>query len=33
VWDIATLVRGSQGQGLCWQGVMIDITSLKDGAS
>lgn len=33
VWvrDIATLVRGSQGQGLCWQGVMIDITSLKDG--
>jgi PAS domain S-box-containing protein len=33
VWvrDMATLVRGSQGQGLCWQGVMIDITMLKDG--
>ena len=33
VWvrDIATLVRGSKGQALCWQGVCFDITSEKDG--
>lgn len=31
VWvrDIATLVRSADGQPLCWQGVMIDITALK----
>ena len=34
VWvrDIATLVRGTDGQPLCWQGVMLDVTDLKDGA-
>ena len=32
VWirDEATLVRGSQGQPLCWQGVMWDITAAND---
>jgi PAS domain S-box-containing protein len=32
VWvrDIATLVRGSDGQPLCWQGVMLDITALQE---
>ena len=31
VWirDEAVLVRGSRGQPLCWQGVMLDITSHK----
>ena len=31
VWirDEASLVRGSQGQPLCWQGVMWDITAQK----
>ena len=31
VWirDEATLVRGSQGQPLCWQGVMWDITAQR----
>jgi PAS domain S-box-containing protein len=35
VWvrDMATIVRGSDGQPLCWQGVMIDITALKDDGS
>ena len=34
VWirDEATLVRGSQGQPLCWQGVMWDITAQKTAA-
>jgi PAS domain S-box-containing protein len=34
IWvrDRATLVRGSDGNPLCWQGVMVDITDLKDGA-
>ena len=33
VWvrDIATLVRGSKGQPLCWQGVCFDITGEKNG--
>jgi PAS domain S-box-containing protein len=32
IWvrDIATIVRGDNGQPLCWQGVMLDITDLKD---
>jgi len=32
VWvrDEAVLVRGANGQPLCWQGVMRDITSQKD---
>jgi PAS domain S-box-containing protein len=31
VWirDEAVLVRGSNGQPLCWQGVMLDITAQK----
>ena len=38
VWirDEASMVRGSQGQPLCWQGVMRDITasrSMQDGAA
>jgi two-component system sensor histidine kinase UhpB len=34
VWvrDVATIVRGENGQPLCWQGVMLDITDLKEGA-
>jgi PAS domain S-box-containing protein len=34
VWirDEAALVLGSNGQPLCWQGVMRDITSLRQGA-
>ena len=34
VWirDEASLVRGSQGQPLCWQGVMWDITAQKTAA-
>jgi PAS domain S-box-containing protein len=31
-WDQASVVRGSAGQWLCWQGVMLDITAEK-GAS
>jgi len=35
VWirDEASLVRGSQGQPLCWQGVMWDITAQKSAGS
>ena len=35
VWvrDIATLVRSNDGQPLCWQGVMLDITDLKEGGA
>ena len=34
IWvrDRATLVRGPHGQPLCWQGVMLDITALKEDA-
>jgi PAS domain S-box-containing protein len=35
VWvrEIATIVRGKNGHPLCWQGVMLDITDLKEGAA
>jgi PAS domain S-box-containing protein len=35
VWirDEASLVRGSQGQPLCWQGVMWDITAQRTGGA
>ena len=35
VWirDEASLVRGSQGQPLCWQGVMWDVTSQRTAAA
>lgn len=26
IYDVAVLVRGSNGQPLCWQGVMVDVT-------
>lgn len=29
IHDEAVLVRGSRGQSLCWQGVMLDITPLR----
>ena len=31
--DEASLVRGSQGQPLCWQGVMRDVTAQKTAAA
>jgi len=35
VWihDEAVLVRGSNGQPLCWQGVMVDVTAKQAAAS
>lgn len=35
VWihDEAELVRGSNGQPLCWQGVMVDVTAQQAAAS
>jgi PAS domain S-box-containing protein len=35
VWihDEAVLVRGSNGQPLCWQGVMVDVTTKQAAAS
>jgi PAS domain S-box-containing protein len=35
VWvrDIATIVRGKDGNPLCWQGVMLDITDLNEGTA
>ena len=35
VWvrDEAFIVRGSMGQPLCWQGVMLDITEWRQGAA
>jgi len=31
VWvrDVAVVVRGSRGQPLCWQGVMLDVTAQR----
>jgi PAS domain S-box-containing protein len=35
VWihDEAVLVRGSKGQPLCWQGVMVDVTAQRSASS
>jgi PAS domain S-box-containing protein len=35
IWihDEAVLVRGSNGQPLCWQGVMVDVTAQRGGTS
>jgi PAS domain-containing protein len=35
IWihDEAVLVRGSNGQPLCWQGVMVDVTAQRGGTT